>query len=103
MVKKPETAAETAAGSSPAPNDPVSGAAVADVTSQTPPVENQDSAPTRQDPGADHGETRPYLTTRASDLGGQGLFRDLTDAELAAAPKGLFAFPTADQLALRRY
>lgn len=98
MVKKPEAAADAAAGS-----PPMSGAAVADVTSQIPPVANQDSAPAHQDPGADHGEKRPYLTTRASEHGGQGLFRDLTDAELRAEPDGLFVTPTADQLALRRY
>ncbi|WP_156396213.1 hypothetical protein [Caulobacter sp. Root343] len=80
------------------------GAAVGAPISQDPAVQNQDSAPTHQDPAVTHGEKKPYLSTRDhAEFGGAGLFRDLTDAELAATPEGLFATPTADQLALRRY
>jgi hypothetical protein len=93
MVKKPDAAAEQVADSTSAP-----------VSNQDPHVQNQDATPAHQTPPVVIGDTKPYLTTRASaEYGGQGLFRDLTDAELRAAPDGLFVTPTADQLALRRY
>jgi hypothetical protein len=45
----------------------------------------------------------PYLTTRASaEFGGQGVWVDASDEEFEAAPEGLLAVPTEDQLALRR-
>lgn len=59
-----------------------------------------------QDPVVQHQERsgrRPYLTTRHDDvLGPEGRFVDLTPDEAKAAPEGLLAPPTAEQLARRR-
>lgn len=45
----------------------------------------------------------PKLTTRWSEEHGpQGRILDLTSDQVAAAPEGLLADPTPDQLALRR-
>lgn len=65
-------------------------------------------AATQEGPGDQDGAppplptTKPYLSAAASEaFGPAGHFHDLTEEELAEAPKGLFVEPTADQLALR--
>ena len=53
------------------------------------------------DPQVQH--QSPKLTTRWSDeFGAQGQILDLGPDQVAAAPEGLLADPTPDQLALRR-
>lgn len=83
MAKTPVTTAQPAVESQVAPVDFVAPS----VETQRPTVQN----------------TSPKLTTRASDeFGAKGRILDLTAAEIAAAPEGLLADPTPDQLALRR-